>query len=606
MKKIDKLVLTSFIGPFILTFFVVVFILLNIQMLKYFDDIIGKGLEGIVIARLLFYFAVFTTPTALPLAVLLSSLITFGNLGEHFELTAIKGSGISLLRTLQPIFFFVLMLTVVAFYINNNLVPKAALEAYSLLYDIKQKKPALELREGAFYMGIPDVSIKINKKFRKDDAALKGVVIYDHRKNEGNNEVTVADSGRMYTILHERYLKLELYNGYHYSEGAGTDQELAGQRGKRKATESLSRSKFSKSQLVFDLSSFKMQTTDKKWFQGNRIMRNLSELQTDVDSMDREVAGQKISYYNGKPSYFTYYRRGEPVVLPQDVIDAKKLNDSLTALKAEKEMQAHVSNAPVVKEPEAPQKNDSVQKPIEPKQIPVPHTIKPANAKPGKIITHTSVPNGRDKGQMTNNKGRNRKAKVPEDTKKIGVAYKYKGPKITDSLINARIDSIYTMANDNDALQRATNTARQVKGQISNANSNIDNYTKEIYVYDIQWHKIIASSMACIAMFLIGAPLGSIIKKGGLGVPFLVSILFFIIFYVLNMIGEKWAKQGMVDVFTGVWASDFILLIIGLIFLRQARIDARLFDTDFYLVLLDKFKRWRKEKGFLTRKMKVA
>jgi lipopolysaccharide export system permease protein len=140
MKKIDKLVLTSFVGPFILTFFVVVFILLNIQMLKYFDDIIGKGLEGIVIARLLFYFAVFTTPTALPLAVLLSSLITFGNLGEHFELTAIKSAGISLLRTLQPIFFFVLILTVLAFYINNNLVPKAALEAYSLLYDIKQKK----------------------------------------------------------------------------------------------------------------------------------------------------------------------------------------------------------------------------------------------------------------------------------------------------------------------------------------------------------------------------------------------------------------------------------------------------------------------------------
>src|SRR4051812_12882264 len=173
MKKIDKLVLTSFVGPFILTFFVVVFILLNIQMLKYFDDIIGKGLEWTVISQLLFYFAVLTTPTALPLAVLLSSLITFGNLGEHFELTAIKSAGISLLRTLQPIFFFVLILTVFAFYINNNLVPKAALEAYSLLYDIKQKKPALELREGAFYMGIPDISIKINKKFHKDEAALK-------------------------------------------------------------------------------------------------------------------------------------------------------------------------------------------------------------------------------------------------------------------------------------------------------------------------------------------------------------------------------------------------------------------------------------------------
>nr|HPM32912.1 LptF/LptG family permease [Chryseolinea sp.] len=159
MKKIDKLVLDSFIGPFIITFLVVVFILLNIQMLKYFDDIIGKGLGWDVIGELLFYFAIFTTPTALPLAVLLSSLIAFGNLGEHFELTAIKSAGISLIRALRPIFIFVLFLTVVAFYANNNLVPKAALEAYTLLWDIKQKKPALDLREGAFYNGLNNISI---------------------------------------------------------------------------------------------------------------------------------------------------------------------------------------------------------------------------------------------------------------------------------------------------------------------------------------------------------------------------------------------------------------------------------------------------------------
>ena len=148
MKKIDKLVLSSFIGPFILTFLVVVFILLMQNMLKYFDDIIGKDLGWDVLGQLMFFMAVFMTPVALPLAVLLSSLIAFGNLGEHFELSAIKSAGISLIRTLQPIFLFVLVLTVLAFYVNNNLVPKAALEAYSLLYDIKQKKPALDLREG--------------------------------------------------------------------------------------------------------------------------------------------------------------------------------------------------------------------------------------------------------------------------------------------------------------------------------------------------------------------------------------------------------------------------------------------------------------------------
>src|SRR6188768_742821 len=191
MKKIDKLVLDSFIGPFIITFLVVVFILLNIQMLRYFDDIIGKGLGWDVIGKLLFYFAIFTTPTALPLAVLLSSLITFGNLGEHFELTAIKSLGISLLRSLFPIFGFVLLVTGGAFFVGNYMVPKAALEAYSLLYDIKQKKPALDLRPGAFYNSIPDISIKVDKKFPEDDAALKRVMVYDHRKNDGNRDVTV-------------------------------------------------------------------------------------------------------------------------------------------------------------------------------------------------------------------------------------------------------------------------------------------------------------------------------------------------------------------------------------------------------------------------------
>ena len=141
MKKIDKLVIKSFVGPFLLTFVVVVFILLTQYMLKYFDDFVGKGLGAEVFAELLFYFSINMTPVALPLAVLLSSLMTFGNLGEHFELTAIKGAGISLTRALRPLFFFVTLISIVAFLSNNFVVPKANLKAYSLLYDIKQKKP---------------------------------------------------------------------------------------------------------------------------------------------------------------------------------------------------------------------------------------------------------------------------------------------------------------------------------------------------------------------------------------------------------------------------------------------------------------------------------
>src|SRR5689334_8369177 len=228
MKKLDKLILSSFMGPFILTFLVVVFILLMQHMLKYFDDIIGKDLGWSVLGTLLFYFAVFMTPVALPLAVLLSSLITFGNLGEHFELTAVKSLGVSLTRALIPIFALSLVITFGAFLANNYMVPKAALEAYSLLYDIKQKKPSLDLKEGAFYGAIPDVNIKVEKKY-PDGVTLKGVVIYDHRGHAGNREVTIADSGRMYTILSNRYLKLELFHGYNYSEGGGVEQDITGQ-----------------------------------------------------------------------------------------------------------------------------------------------------------------------------------------------------------------------------------------------------------------------------------------------------------------------------------------------------------------------------------------
>jgi lipopolysaccharide export system permease protein len=585
MKKIDKLVLNSFIGPFILTFFVVVFILLNIQMLKYFDDIIGKGLGWSVISQLLFYFAVFTTPTALPLAVLLSSLITFGNLGEHFELTAIKSAGISLLRTLQPIFFFVLVLTAFAFFINNNLVPKAALEAYSLLYDIKQKKPALELREGAFYTGIPDISIKINKKFHDDESALKGVVIYDHRKNEGNNEVTVADSGRMYTILNEQYLKLELYNGYNYTEGVGGEQELAGQKGKGKKTQSLRRMKFNKSQIVFDLSSFQMIRTEKKWFQGNRIMRNLSELDSDIDSLHNEVLNQRINYYNTKASYFAFYRKGDPTHVPEDVAKYKVKHDSLLTINAfhENDGQKKAVESPPHTENKTVTHFDSARSAAaNVKKMDMARRLRPASSHLD-MSKHLFEKKTTEKVLLTSVKA-----------------------KITDSLINHRIDSIYTAKNSNEIFQRAANAARQVKSQINNNNTIIDNYTKDEYIYAIQWHKIIANSMACIAMFLIGAPLGAIIKKGGLGVPFLVSILFFIIFYVLNMIGEKWAKQGVVDVITGVWSSDFILLMVGFLFLRQARIDARLFDTDFYLVVFERLKRWRKDRRTLSSQAKAA
>lgn len=506
MKKIDKLILGSFLGPFIMTFLVVVFILLNIHMLKYFDDIIGKDLGWAVISQLFFYFAIFNTPSALPLAVLLSSLITFGNLGEHFELTAIKSLGISLTRALVPIFVFVIFITAFAFYTGNNLVPKAALEAYSLLYDIKQKKPALDLKEGAFTSSIPDISIKVNRKF-PDNKTIKGVIIYDHRGKTGNKEVIVADSGRMFSILNDQYLRLELFNGYNYREGSG-DQDMA-QSGNE---ESMSKTRFEKSVMVFDLSSFSLIRTDKKWFQGHRIMRNLSQLDKDIDSLKYERNKQLLSLLDVKESFFRYHRKSDSIPLSADLQKAKIKRDSII----------------------------KIQNP----------TFKPT-AKPRFLVKYSST---------------------EEDIKK-----------------SAGVLGI-TEATRNDFTQ-AVSSARNASSQLLNINDRLRQYSDDTKVFEVQWHKIIASAIACMAMFLIGAPLGAIIKKGGLGVPVLASIIFFILFYVLSLLGEKWAKTGTVSVPFGIWMANGVLFVIGFLFMLQARRDARLFEADFYSVIIDRIRR---------------
>lgn len=550
MKKLDKFILQSFIGPFILTFLVVVFILLMQHMLKYFDDIIGKGLDWATIGQLLFYFGIFMMPIAMPLAVLLASLITFGNLGEHFELTAIKASGVSLTRILRPIFFFVIFLTSIAFYTNNYLVPNAALEAYSLMYDIKQKKPALEIREGIFYNGIPDVSIKVNEKFPKDDDALKGVIIYDHRKNDGNKQVTLADSGRMSTFNNEQYLKLELFNGYFYDEGASTERDMTGQNKMGNAQETLSRTKFSRLQVVFDLSSFALNRTDQRWFQSDRMMRNMSELQSDIDSVNSLVLGQQLSYYKSRPTFFVYYQRNDTVALPEDLVVFELYKDSLAKLETAKLEAA--SNA----------------------------------AQPDSIKTLTIETK---KKQMSFNRFRNN----PEAINSIRKSRTFRSnttPVLAGNSNKLNIDSLLDQPLTREHVQAAANYARQTKNQITSSKEYEDNYVKGRIVFEVQWHKILSNSLACIVMFLIGAPLGAIIKRGGLGVPFLVSILFFIVFYLLTMQGEKWAKTGSISAWGGVWAADFILLLIGLFFLRQARVDARLFENDFYMVVLDKLK----------------
>lgn len=541
MKKIDKLILSSFIGPFILTFLVVVFILLTQHMIKYFDDIVGKDLGWDVLGTLLFYFAVFMTPIAIPLAVLLSSLITFGNLGEHFELTAIKASGISLIRALFPIFIFVNILTVFAFYSNNNFVPTAALEAYSLLYDIKQKKPSLDLREGTFYGGIPDYSIKVEKKFN-DGQTLKDIIIYDHSNKMGNKEVTLADSGRMYTFMNDRFLKLELFNGNSYVEGADDIKTSSGNQ-----KQEFTKSSFKRSQIVLDLSSFQLKDTDKELFASDRNMRNLNELKTDIDSMKQQIHQHAYSNFTLANIGFTYLFREDPLAAPKDL---KAINEQKNKKSEDGSKDGSEDGSRNGSETENQQQGNN---------------IKNNNLNKEAIAENN--------GSVKKDQKKDVKKAEPAVIPKAKEAVDQKEPEFQD-------------------YQMALSNARQIKSRIEGNKTRMERARYVRDVYQIQWNKILANSFACISMFLIGAPLGAIIKRGGLGVPVLVSITFFIFFYVINMTGEKYAKQGMIDPWLGIWAANIILLPVGLFFLRQARVDARLFDSDFYNVMMEKIQRW--------------
>ena len=532
MKKLDKLVIKSFIGPFFLTFFVVVFILLVVHITKYFDELVGKDLGIDVFVELFFYFGLFNTPAALPLAILLSSLMTFGNLGEHFELTAVKSAGVSLIRIMMPIFIFVVIITVAAFYSNNYLVPQAALNAYSLIYDIRQKKPALDIKAGTYYNGIPNYSIKVKEK-SPDGKGLKDLIIYNHADGIGNVDLTLADSGTMYTFLDDRYLKFELYNGTNYRE-AEFDSRKALQNDK---ISPLTRTHFDKSEMIFDLSSFDLKRTRKELFSSDRLTRNYSELAIDVDSIYKDLLKIRYEIFRQSSSYFLFhFRNKDKIKIPATLENYKIIYDSLQKVQREE-------------------------------------AGDPTNLK---ILTKESK--------------NNQTGEIAE---------------LSENDLNAIDQRFSSLDVKKNSIKTSLNITRQLKNSFNSQNSRLNFQGRQYRVFQLQKSKMITQAIACITMFLIGAPLGAIIKRGGLGVPVIISILFFIIFYVTTITGEKWIKQDSIEVYKGVWMANAILFPIGLFFLRQARADARLFDADFYLVIISKVKNWYRTKQLRRSDLRV-
>ena len=459
IKRIHLLLLKSFLGPFVITFFVVLFILLMQFLWKYVDDLVGKGLEWYIIARLLLYISATLVPLALPLALLLSSLMTFGNLAEHYELVACKSAGMPLQKVMRPLILSAMLICIGAFYFSNNILPIANLKADSLLYDVTHQRPALVIKEKVFYNGIPGYVIRIEKK-DSDGKTLHNLMIYDHTDNMGNNKVILADNGTMVMSADERTLILTLFDGTSY-------EEREGDRGRRDSHPFL-RTAFKQEVIRFDLSFFQMTHTDEALFKDNYQMLNVKQLSSSIDSLKKSVSGRKAEY--------------ERMIDPFYSFNTMKKND--TASLAGFHHQDFLDNF------------------------------------------------------------------NPERKKYI--------------------------------LLSALSTVRNAKDFATNALNDVTAREKNLYRNEIEWHRKFTLSFACLVLFFIGAPLGAIIRKGGLGMPGVISVLLFLVFHVISITGEKFVREGVWPAYKGMWLSSVVLFRLGVFLTYKATTDSKLFDIDSY------------------------
>jgi len=462
MKKIYALVIKSYTGPLLATFFVSLFILLMQFLWQYIDDLVGKGLETYIIAELLFYASATFVPLALPLAILLSSLMTFGNLGEHYELVAMKSSGVSLRTIMKPMIILSFLISGFAFYFSNNVLPVANLKFRSLLYDVRKKKLAVNIKEGIFYNDMEDFTIRVGKK-GKDGKSIYKVMIYNHTGKWGNTDVTVADSGYMESTPDGRYLIFTLFDGYNY-------QDKLDQKDSKKSNP-FQRTFFKEEQRKFDLSAFELSRTNENLFKNNYQMLNITQLDYFIDSIGISIRDRRLNLaQNFTRNYKSFLN-----------FDSTYIRGSDTSI--------------VV-----------------------------AENFPGKFTGEERV-------------------------------------KITSS---------------------ALTSARNMKKTLDYHLQSIAGSEELLIKHEIVWHRKFTLSFACLVLFFIGAPLGAIIRKGGLGLPAVVSILFFILYHILSMIGEKSALKGAIAVPTGMWLSSVILLPLGFFLTIKATTDSPLMDMDIW------------------------
>jgi lipopolysaccharide export system permease protein len=481
VKKLHILVIKSFVGPLILTFFFVIFILLMQFLWRYIDDLIGKGLEMDVISEFLLYTSASLVPMAMPLAVLLASLMTFGNLAENLELLALKSSGISLVRIMAPVMVLSAFLSVGAFMFANYVMPVTNLKMRSLLYDIQQQRPELSIKPGVFDNNLEGYSIRIGDRDSKTNL-LTDILIFDHTRKEGNTKVTVADSGYMRMSADEKHLLLTLYNGRTY-------EELQQQKTENRQNKSYphQRSQFEHQDLIIEMTGFGLNRTDENLFRNSYQMLNISQLVHFEDSLEADLDLLTDDFHA--------------------TIDQTLLGKS---------------------------KNILIKRPR---------------------LLSDSLTSGESK----------------EDLK----------------VMRLHVDTAFAQLNKLEqrrAISQAINFARSNKGLTTSHANTSDWKISKLRRYQIEIHRKYTYSLLCLIFFFIGAPLGAIIRKGGLGMPVIVSVLLFLIYYIISMLGEKVVRENVLPPFIGMWFSTFLLVPVSIWLTIKAANDSVIMNVETYFL----------------------
>jgi lipopolysaccharide export system permease protein len=534
-----RYVIRSYLGPFALTFTISLFILVMQFLWKYIDDLVGKGLEWFIILELLFYAAATFVPLALPLAILFASLMTFGSLGEKYELVAMKAAGISLSTVMKPLVVLSLLISIGAFFFSNNVMPVANLKMFSVLNGVREKKPAVNIRPGMFYREIDGLAMKVASRDR-DGKGVNNILIYDYTTPESGRynalNMTVAAKGVIEFSEDDRFMTLTLMDGINYSEKIENRDQTRNR--------PLQRTSFSKQQRVVDLSAFAFSRTNEEFLKDDFRMMSLGQLNYTIDSMYTHYIDERQVYVNEIHKVFRNIWADTLMVStpvennpPKDIVAEVELKDEPSAV------------------PE-----------VVPMDLPgISRRIRLTEGIPEEVVSEI-------------------------DSVMIRRSYE---PIHGDSILPF-ILSNYNVDEQGSIMTTALQLARSSKESMNSRFSISDSRIRLIRKYEIEWHRKFTLSFACLILFFVGAPLGAIIRKGGLGMPAVLSVILFILFHVLSMTGDKLARESTLSPAGGMWMASLIFLPVGVFLTIKATSDAALLDAESWQKWLKKMTRFRR------------